>query len=146
MAARRKQMGASLVEFALVMLVFFTFMLGLLDFSRLLYTWHAAQEAARAGARYAAVCDDTTRLADVRSLMQRMVPAISAVAIDWSPPGCSTSNCQSLKLRVTGLQFQWIAPIADNHRLSTLALPAITTDVPREAMRQDPLSAALCGL
>lgn len=146
MAGRPKQRGASVVEFALVMLVFFTFMLGLLDFSRLLYTWHAAQEAARAGARYAAVCDDTTRLSEVRSLMQRLVPAISAVAIDWSPPGCSASNCQSLRLRVTGLQFQWIAPIADMQRLSPLALPAITTEVPREAMRQDPLSESLCGL
>jgi hypothetical protein len=146
MAAPCKQRGSSVIEFALVMLVFLTFLLGLLDFSRLLYTWHAAQEAARAGARYAAVCDDTTRLAEVRSLMQRMVPAISTVAIDWSPSGCSASNCQSLRLRVTGLQFQWIAPIAGSKSLSTLALPAVTTDVAREAMRQDPMSSTLCGL
>ena len=146
MAPFVRQRGASVLEFALVLLLFLTFLLGLLDFSRLLYTWHAAQEAARAGARYAAVCDDTTRLADVRTLMQRMAPSISTVVIDWSPAGCSTSTCQSLRLRVTGLEFQWIAPIAGGNRLSTWALPAITTDVPREAMRQDPLSAALCSL
>ena len=32
--------------------------------TRLLYTWQAAAEAARVGARYAAVCDDTTRSAE----------------------------------------------------------------------------------
>ncbi len=146
MASRQQQRGAGVIEFALVFLLFLTFVLGLLDVTRLLYTWNAAQEAARAGARYAAVCDDTTRLADVRALMQRMVPAISAVAIDWSPAGCSATDCQSLRLRVTGLQFQWISPIVGRERLAAIALPSITAESTREAMRQDPLSAALCAL
>ncbi len=146
MASRQQQKGASVVEFALVFLVFLTFVLGLLDVTRLLYTWNAAQEAARAGARYAAVCDDTTRLADVRALMQRMVPAISAVAIDWSPAGCSATDCQSLRLRVTGLQFQWISPVVGRERLAAIALPSITAESIREAMRQDPVSSTLCAL
>lgn len=146
MARRQQQRGASVVEFTLVFLVFLTFVLGLLDFTRLLYTWNAAQEASRAGARYAAVCDDTTRLADVRALMQRMVPAISAVAVDWSPAGCTASTCESLRLRVTGLQFQWISPIVGRERLAALALSSVSAESTREAMRQDPLSAALCAL
>jgi len=146
MASRQQQRGAGVVEFALVFLLFLTFVLGLLDFTRLLYTWNAAQEAARAGARYAAVCDDTTRAADVRALMQRMVPAISSVAVDWSPAGCTASNCESLRLRVTGLQFQWISPIVGRERLAAIALPSVTAESTREAMRQDPLSAALCAL
>jgi hypothetical protein len=146
MASRKQQIGAGVVEFALVFLVFLTFVLGLLDFTRLLYTWNAAQEAARAGARYAAVCDDTTRTADVRALMQRMVPAISTVAIDWSPAGCTASSCESLRLRVTGLQFQWISPIVGGERLAAIALPSVTAESTREAMRQDPLSASLCAL
>ncbi len=146
MASRQQQRGAGVVEFALVFLLFLTFVLGLLDFTRLLYTWNAAQEAARAGARYAAVCDDTTRLADVRALMQRTVPAISAVAIEWSPTACTANNCESLRLRVTGLEFQWISPIVGRERLAAIALPSITAESTREAMRQDPLSAALCAL
>jgi hypothetical protein len=78
--------------------------------------------------------------------MQRMVPAISAVAIDWSPAGCSATDCQSLRLRVTGLQFQWISPIVGRERLAAIALPAITAESIREAMRQDPVSSALCAL
>ena len=76
------QAGASVIEFALVLLVFLTFFLGLIDLTRLLYTFHAAQEAARVGARYAAVCDDTTRSADVRTVMQRLVPGTGAQRIN----------------------------------------------------------------
>ena len=142
----RSQQGASVIEFALVMLVFLTFFLGLVDLSRLLYTFHAAQEAARMGARYAAVCDDTTRTADVRTLMQRMVPAIRSVTLEWSPPACTVSDCQSLKLRVNDLSFQWISPIAGIQALAPIPLPAIAVTSPREAMRQDAHSAALCAL
>lgn len=140
------QTGASVIEFALVLLVFLTFFLGLIDLTRLLYTFHAAQEAARAGARYAAVCDDTTRISDVRALMQRMVPAISSVTVEWSPAACTVNDCQSLRLRVNGLAFQWISPIAGVNALAPLPVPAIAVTSPREAMRQDANSAALCAL
>lgn len=143
---RLRQRGASALEFALALLVFLTLFLGLIDLTRLVYTFHAAQEAARMGARYAAVCDDTTGDTAVRTLMQRMVPAISSVAIDWQPPACTPSNCQSLQLRVTGLQFQWISPIAGANALAALPLPVIAVTTPREAMRQDSLSAAFCAL
>ena len=58
-APKSRQAGSTAVEFALVLLVFLTFLLGITDFSRMLYTWNAATEATRAGARYAVVCDDT---------------------------------------------------------------------------------------
>ena len=74
------------------------------------------------------------------------ISAISAVAIDWSPTACTANNCESLRLRVTGLEFQWISPIVGRERLAAIALPSITAESTREAMRQDPLSAALCAL
>ena len=57
-ALRLRQAGATRVEFALVLLIFLAFMLGVVDFSRLLFTWNAAAEVTRAGARYAVVCND----------------------------------------------------------------------------------------
>lgn len=146
MARQLRQRGATAVEFALVLLLFLTFLLGLIDLSRLIYTWSAAQEVARAGARYAAVCDDTNRGADVRALMQRMLPAITQVSIDWLPSGCSADGCESLRLRVTGLQFQWISPLVGMQALTTMAVPAASIEQTREAMRQDPQSTALCAL
>ena len=146
MARRRNQLGSTAVEFALALLIFLTFLLALLDLSRLLYTWQAAVEAVRIGARYAAVCDDTGRSAEVRTLMQRTLPAVSQVAIDWFPAGCTASQCQSLRLRITGLQFQWISPIAGLQALAPIALPVASVELTREAMRQDPQSTALCTL
>jgi Flp pilus assembly protein TadG len=55
----KKQSGATAVEFALVLIVFLTFFLGITDFARMLFTWGAANEASRNGARFAAICDDT---------------------------------------------------------------------------------------
>lgn len=50
-----KQSGQSMVEFALVVPVFLVLMAGLLDGCRLLFTYNELQEAARVGARWAAV-------------------------------------------------------------------------------------------
>ena len=47
------QRGATLVEFAIGALVFFTATFGVLEFSRLLWTHNALADAARRGARYA---------------------------------------------------------------------------------------------
>src|SRR5919199_1056755 len=48
-----RERGATLVEFAIGALVFFTATFGVLEFSRLLWTHNALSDAARRGARYA---------------------------------------------------------------------------------------------
>ena len=40
--ASRRQIGATTVEFALALLLFFTFLLGIMDFARMLFIWSAA--------------------------------------------------------------------------------------------------------
>ena len=85
---KTRQSGATAVEFALVLLIFLTFLLGILDFGRMLFTWNAATEATRAGARYAVVCDDTTQSAQVLAKMQGMLPQIQTINLAWSPAGC----------------------------------------------------------
>ena len=82
----RAARGATMVEFALALIVFLMFLFGILDFSRMLFTWVAANEAARAGARYAAVCDDTTHQAQVLAHMQALLPQISTINTSWAPP------------------------------------------------------------
>lgn len=49
----KDQRGASMAEFAIVAGLFFTILLGIIEFSRLLYTHNALADAARRGARYA---------------------------------------------------------------------------------------------
>ncbi|SFB33318.1 TadE-like protein [Collimonas sp. OK607] len=141
----KNQSGATAVEFALVLILFLTFLLGITDFSRMLFTWNAANEATRAGARYAVVCDDTTQEAAVLAKMQALLPQISAIDLAWSPAGCTASTCAGVTVTITGLNYQWISPIAGSTKLAAFAMPVFSTYLPREVMRQDPNSTAICS-
>jgi Flp pilus assembly protein TadG len=50
-----RQRGAAAVEFAIVAMVFFLILLGILEFGRLLYLWNTTQEVTRRAARTAVV-------------------------------------------------------------------------------------------
>ncbi|MDL5035522.1 pilus assembly protein [Comamonas sp. Y6] len=133
------QRGATLIEFALGLLIFLMFLLGVVDFSRLLYTWAAANEATRAGARYAVVCDDKNQKANVLRYMQNRLPQITDVAIDWGG-SCTPATCQSVTVSIpkNSLKFQWIAPIVGSVAPQIIDMPGFSTTLPREIMRQDP--------
>lgn len=144
MTARRAA-GATLIEFALVLILFFTFLLGIMDFARMLWTWNAATEATREGARYAVVCDSLANEAEVLARMQLMLPSIQDVTLAWRPAGCTTSTCEGVEVSITGLNYQWISPVAGLATAMNLPMPGFPTFLPREAMRQDPQSEALCS-
>jgi Flp pilus assembly protein TadG len=50
---RRGERGTSVAEFAMVALLFFTLIFGIIEFGRMLYTHNALADATRRGARYA---------------------------------------------------------------------------------------------
>jgi Flp pilus assembly protein TadG len=143
---KRSQWGATMIEFALVLLIFLTFLLGILDFSRMLFTWNAANEATRAGARYAVVCDDKARAAEVLAKMQALLPQIETIDLAWSPVGCTPQTCEGVTVTISGLNYQWISPIAGLVvPRAAIAMPTFSTFLPREVMRQDPNSDAICS-
>ena len=142
---KTRQAGATTVEFAFALIVFLTFLLGITDFSRMLFTWSAATEATRAGARYAVVCDDTTNQALVLAKMQALLPQTSTINLAWIPAGCTTATCEGVTVTITGLNYQWISPIAGLAALAPIPMPTFSTFLPREIMRQDPNSAAICS-
>lgn len=137
----KKQSGGTVVEFSLVLIIFLTFFLGIVDFARMLFTWNYADETARFGARYAAICGDTVNTAQVRTKMQNIMPQVSAINLAWEPSGCTTATCQSVTVTITGLNYQWISPIAGAAALAPIAMPTFSTTLPREAMKQDPVAA-----
>lgn len=144
----RRQSGATAVEFALVLLIFCTFFMGLMDLSRLAYTWTAATEATRAGARYAVVCDDTGAQASVLRRMRVTLPQLTQanVQIDWSPPNCNTINCEGVTVRIVNMEIPWISPIAGvASRPLGWSLPPFSTYLPRESMRSDTHSPTFCS-
>lgn len=142
----RHQHGATLVEFSMVLVLFLTFALGLMDFARLLYMWNGATEATRAGARYAVVCvDPNGSSGKLLNRMQDLLPQVSGYSLTWDPAGCSAATCQGVTVTITDLSFKWLAPIPNSVK-PTLIIPAsaFKTYLPREILRQDSHSAAIC--
>ena len=139
-----RQSGATTVEFALSLLLFFTFLLGIMDFSRMLFTWSAANEATRAGARFAVVCDNTGNQAQVLTKMQALLPQISTISVAWAPAACTAATCTGVTVSITGLNYHWISPITGLATMAAIPMPTFSTFLPREIMRQDPNSGAIC--
>jgi Flp pilus assembly protein TadG len=147
---RNRQAGATIVEFSLVLIIFLTFFLGIVDFARMLWTWNAANEATRWGARVSVVCDRGA--AAVLARMQVFLPQLTAanVQIDWYDgagnisAACTSANCAGVNVRITGLNYQWISPIGfSNH--AAIPMPGFSTYLPREIMGQDPNSNTVCS-
>lgn len=141
---KRQMAGATTVEFALGLLVFLMLVLGIVDFARMLFTWSAANEATRAGARYAVVCDDTDQQALVLARMQALLPQITTVSVAWTPAGCTASTCEGVTVGITGLNYQWISPIV-GATAPLIPMPNFSTFLPREVMRKDPHSPTICS-
>jgi hypothetical protein len=56
---RKQERGAFAVEFALVAMIFFTVLLGIIELGRFMYLWNSVQEVTRRAAREAVVRDFT---------------------------------------------------------------------------------------
>jgi Flp pilus assembly protein TadG len=138
----KKQSGSTVVEFALVLIVFLTFFLGITDFARMLFSWGAANEASRYGARFAAICDDTANKAKVLARMKAVLPQIGDINLAWNPVGCTSATCEGVTVTVTALNYQWITPIAGGAVFAAIPMPTFSTYLPREIMKQDPVAAA----
>ena len=147
----KKQVGSTAVEFALILIIFLTFFLGIIDFSRMLWTWNAANEATRWGARSAVVCDRNAAV--VLTNMKKFVPQLTAanVKIDWYNNAgvvsttCGPANCAGVNIQIINLNYQWISPVGFG-TYAPIPMPGFSTYLPREAMGQDPNSAAVCSL
>ena len=137
--------GATTIEFALGLLFFLMLVLGIVDFARMLFTWSAANEATRAGARYAVVCDDTGQQALVLARMQTLLPQITAAGVAWAPAGCTVAMsgfapavCQVQQLpagtfarlspRASGAPVPAVLPYTIRLRASAMCVPGVWTD------------------
>lgn len=147
---RKAQQGSTVVEFALILIFYLTFLLGVLDMARLLWTWNAASEATRWGARTAVVCDRDA--AAVLARMQTFLPQLTEenLVVDWYDgagtvsASCTAADCQGVNVRIQNLNYQWLAPLGFSS-IPPLAMPGFSTYLPREIMGQDPGSAAICS-
>ncbi|MGH8554355.1 MAG: TadE/TadG family type IV pilus assembly protein [Gammaproteobacteria bacterium] len=66
MTVGTRQRGTTTVEFALIGVLFFIVLFGIIEFGRLLFTWNTLTEMTRRGARVAAVCHPIDHAAQIR--------------------------------------------------------------------------------
>jgi Flp pilus assembly protein TadG len=130
-AVPRSQLGVAAVEFALVSMVFFSMLLGVIEMGRIMWTWNAAAEATRLGARLAVVCDLNDAIITTR--MSQMLPSLSAsnVTVTWSPSSCTAATCTSVQVQLTGYTHQTIIPLAP----ISVTLPPFSTSLRKEFMQ-----------
>jgi hypothetical protein len=131
-AIRRRQHGATLVEFALVSVLFFTLVMAIVEFGRWLSTLELASEATRRAARMAVVCDIND--ATIRTRMQSYLPMLgladNQISIGYFPAGCNKTNCQSVSVGITGATFTPHIPFL----MAAFPVPPFSTSLPRESM------------
>ena len=130
-AARCVQGGSAIVEFALVALIFFTLLIGTMEFGRWLFTLNAANEATRLGARLAVVCS-IADAPDIKTRMRQMAGGIpvSRMVIDYMPAGCDAGTCKTVTVRLAGATFSPLIPLLGG----SYPIPSFSTSLPRELM------------
>lgn len=125
------QRGAAAIEFAIVSAVFFMLLLGAIEMGRLLWTWNAATEATRLGARMAVVCD--VNEPNIITRMQQRLPYLQPgnVSLTYLPSGCTDANCQTVRVTLAGYTHQPIIPFI----ALSIPIPTFQTTLPREFMQ-----------
>lgn len=138
-AKRSRQTGAATVEFALVASFggLFVVLIAALELGRVMFYLNTANEAARLGARIAAVCNAND--ATIKSRMQTLLPMLKVDDIDVSylPDGCAASaeearkSCESVMVAIRpNLKIDTVIPMLP----LSVELPAFSTTLSREAM------------
>lgn len=137
--SQRRQRGATIVEFALVALIFFTLLIGIMEFGRWLFTLNAASEATRWGARVAVVCDKDD--AAIKARMRAMVSGLKdeQIGINYSPSACDTSACM-VTVQLNGVTFTPLIPFMG----VAMPIPPFTTSLPREYLKSDSGTNPVC--
>lgn len=130
---RFSQRGVAAVEFALIATVLFTLLIGIMEFSRVLYYWNTATEATRLGARLAVVCDQNA--AAVKNKMQTMLGILNSsnISVEYigeDGSGCDPDSCRSVTVSISGVTVSTLVPLIPLN----IDMPPFVTTLPRESL------------
>jgi Flp pilus assembly protein TadG len=138
---RKNERGATLVEFAIGATVFLVAMFAVIEFGRLLWTHNALADAARRGARYAAV-HKASDVAAVKNVVVYGNPAGGSTPI---VNNLSTGNVQvdypsfgvgagTVSVRIEGYEFNFVIPIIG----TSVSMPNYATTLTGESAGLEP--------
>jgi Flp pilus assembly protein TadG len=143
----KPEKGQALVEFAMVTLLFFTLVFGIIEFGRALWTWNTIAQATRAGARYAAVemptNDDTPIMKVVvyndpnaGGSSKPVVPGLTEANVrvrylkNDGSSAVNKSMADLIEVSVENYQFAFLVSLFGPR----IALPPFTTSLPLEGL------------
>lgn len=134
---RSSERGATLVEFALALSVFLVAMFAVIEFGRAIWVHNALADAARRGARYAALhsAADSAAVKNVTVYgnpaggTTAMVPNLTTtnVSVNYSGFGLNTGT---VTVSITNYQFQFVLPLLG----TTITMPAYSTTLTGESV------------
>lgn len=136
----RAAAGATTVEFALVCVVLFLLLLGIVEWARMLFYWNTAVEATRDAARTAVVCN-----LDAPAIRQRvttLLPRVTAADIDvsYAPAGCSAQAapiCETVtvSIRPAAVVVDTYIPFVP---FTSITMPGFSTTLTTESLQSSP--------
>jgi hypothetical protein len=100
-AFKKSEKGAAVAEFAVACLFFFTVLIGIIEFGRLLYTHSALTDAARRGARYASLHQENVDC--VRNIVIYGEKHVNEACAPTGPPLVNGLNSEDVVIEVTYL-------------------------------------------
>lgn len=133
---KNKERGASLVEFSIAATVFLTVMFSVIEFGRALWTHNALADAARRGARYAVInqqskMDDVKKIVVYGNLDPEAKPILDNLTTDnvdvfYEGFGMDVGTVQ---VTIKEYDFKFIVPIVS----TTIRMPRYTTTLTGES-------------
>ena len=146
-STQKSEKGQALVEFAMVALLLFTLVLGIIEFGRALWTWNTIAQATRAGARYGAVAIPTSDDGEVikvvvyndpnaNSSSKPVVPGLTETNVrvryltNNGSLAANKTTADLIEISVVNFQFNFLVPLLGPQ----IALPSFRTSLPLEGM------------
>ena len=134
---KQDEKGSTLVEYAIGASVFLMAMFAVLEFGRALWAHNALTDAARQGARYAALNtpDKDTNIknlvvyGDTAGGTTPIVPGLSTTNVQITRSGDFSVNSGTVTVKITGYQFQFVLPFLP----SSINMPEYSTTLTGES-------------
>jgi Flp pilus assembly protein TadG len=131
---RKSQQGVAAVEFALIAVILFTLLFGVMEMGRILFMMNATAEATRLGARLSVVCSMDAATA-IKSKMTNLAGFltgndINIVFVDANGNSCTEKTCRYVTVSVAPIPVQSIVPLVPVN----FPMPPFSTTLPRESM------------
>ena len=151
---RKRQLGVTTVEFAIVGALLFVLLFGVIEFARALYVANALAEGARRGARVAAVCpvgdprpaqvaifaDDggSSLIAHELSIDNVAVSYLDAAGAPVADTATNYSNLRYVQVRIVDYTQQMLIPFI----MPSFLMPSFTATLPIESLGYSPTQQA----